>query len=104
MPTVNLPERFYLPSVATISCVIATFNVPYDYYMLLRLLLCGGAAFYISRPPVQRREAHCALLVALIVLHNPIVPVPLGTKLTWTLIDFATAAYFWWIAARLLLR
>jgi hypothetical protein len=40
------------------------------------------------------------ILVALVVLHNPIMPVPLGDKSVWIVLSVATVAYFWILAAR----
>jgi hypothetical protein len=91
------------PTILTIACVgvfIGLANLPYDYYRLLRLFLCGASLFYLTVPAAQLTDAHKALLIGFAILYNPIVPVYLRDKSLWIVLNFATVGYFAWINGR----
>ena len=73
--------------------------MPYGYYMLLRLFFCGVCIYYLSSVPVVR-DGEKWLLGGLAVLYNPLVPVELGSKPLWTIINIATVVYFWMLSRR----
>jgi len=43
-------------------------------------------------------------LVGLIILHNPVVPVPLGSRTAWVSVETATVVLFWLLARRTRVR
>jgi hypothetical protein len=74
------------PSVVTIAAVavaIGLLPLPYEYYGLLRLFLCGVSLYFLSRPSGVR-DMEKWVLVGLVVLYNPPVPIELGSKLLWS--------------------
>ena len=73
--------------------------MPGEFYVLLQWFLCGSCVYYLSAG-AHLPEWQKWTLVALIVLHNPIVPVPLGDKSVWSVLSVATVVYFWILAAR----
>jgi hypothetical protein len=85
------------PSVVTIAAVavaIGLLPLPYGYYMLLRLFLCGVSLYFLTRPSGVH-DTEKWVLVGLVVLYNPLAPIELGSKLLWSLINIATVVWFW---------
>ena len=84
------------PGLITIAAAVVALGLlpmPYGYYVLLRLFLCGVSLYFLTRPRV--RETEKWVLGGLAVLYNPIVPVELGSKLLWSVVNIATVAWFW---------
>lgn len=72
---------------------------PYGYYMLLRLVVCGVAAF--SAHQIRRTSPGMSSgLVIMALLFNPVIPVFLPRAL-WIPIDLVGAVVFWRLAMRL---
>ncbi len=67
--------------------------MPSGYYMLVRLFFCGVSLFYLTRP-AGVRDVERWVLVGLAVLYNPLVPVELGDRTLWAIVNVATVAYF----------
>ena len=83
-----------IPSVViAFLLLIATLPLPYGYYMFLRWVTCGMAAFtaYIG----YQWETKWALYVfiPIAILFNPIFPIHL-TKEIWQPIDIVVAVLF----------
>ena len=90
------------PSVITIGAVavsIGLLPLPYGYYMLLRLFLCGVSLYFLTRPRGVR-DVEKWVLAGLVVLYNPIVPIALGSRLLWSTINIATVVWFWQLNRR----
>lgn len=86
-------------TIAWIAVAIGLLPMPYEYYMLVRLFFCGVSLFYLTRP-TGVREGEKWVLVGLAVLYNPLVPVELGNKTLWTIVNVATVAYFQFLSKR----
>ena len=80
-------------TIAWIAVAIGLLPMPYGYYMLLRLFFCGMSLFYLTRP-IGVRESEKWVLVGLVVLYNPLVPVELGNKVLWAIVNLGTVMYF----------
>jgi hypothetical protein len=80
-------------TIAWIALAIGLLPMPYGYYVLLRFFFCGLSLFYLTRP-VGIRESEKWVLVGLVVLYNPLVPVELGNKVLWTIVNLGTVMYF----------
>ena len=80
--------------IAAIAVAIGLLPMPYDYYVLLRLFLCGISVYLLSQL-TGLRDGEKWALVGVAVLHNPIAPVPLASKLLWSIINVATVIWFW---------
>ena len=90
------------PGVVTIAAVavaIGLLPLPYGYYMLLRLFLCGICLYYLSSVP-RVRDGEKWVLTGLAVLYNPIMPVTLGDKTLWTVVNVATVVWLWVLGSR----
>lgn len=84
------------PGVVTIAAVavaIGLLPLPYGYYMLLRLFLCGVSLYFLTQP-IGVRDAEKWVLAGLVVLYNPIAPVELGSKPLWSIINIGTVVWF----------
>ena len=77
--------------------------LPYGYYPLLRLFLCGVSLYFPTRPRGVR-DAEKWVLAAVVVLYNPLVPIELGSKLIWSVVNIATVVWFWSLNRRPTLR
>jgi len=95
----RVPGRYRLPLVATIVVLVGLLPMPGEYYVLMPLFLSGSCVYYLSTA-VRVPEWEKFVLIGLIVLHNPIMPVPIGDRVFWSVANVATAAYFWLLASR----
>ena len=93
-------KRAMIPAVATVVVLIALARMPYGYYMLLRLALCVACVYYGWQACPPLAVGHRFALGGLAVLYNPLIPVHLGGKWTWTVVNIATVLYFWFIESR----
>ena len=88
-----------LITIAAIAVAVGLLPLPYGYYMLLRLFLCGVSLYFLTRPKGVL-DAEKWVLVGLVVLYNPIVPIGLGDKTLWSIINIATVVWFWMLNRR----
>lgn len=92
--------RLDVVNIAALAVAIGLLPLPYDYYVLLRLFLCGLSLYFLTRPTV--REAEKWVLGGLVLLYNPIAPIGLGSKAVWSAINIASVVWFWRLNRRLL--
>ena len=85
-------------TIAAIAVAIGLLPMPYGYYMLLRLFLCGVSLYFLTRPSV--RDAEKWVLAGLVVLYNPLVPIELGSKPLWSIVNIGTVVWFWMLSRR----
>lgn len=79
---------------ALMMCGAVIPTLPSGYYAVLRLAVCGAAAyaaFKLKDRPLLGRHFIPLLIVA--ALFNPFMPVVL-TPLIWLVVDLAGAVYF----------
>jgi hypothetical protein len=86
-------------TIAALAVAIGLLPLPDEYYLLLRLFLCGVSFYFLARPRGVR-DAEKWVLAGLIVLYNPLVPIELGSKPLWTLINIGTVIWFWMLSRR----
>jgi hypothetical protein len=83
---------FFVPAIALL---IALVPLPYGYYTLLRIVVCGAAGFIAYRE--YATAGHFTpwvwLMVGLAVLFNPLIPIYL-TREIWAPIDIFAAIMF----------
>jgi hypothetical protein len=87
-------------AIAAIAVAIGLLPMPYDYYALLRIFLCGLCLYLLTRPGVRDPEKW--ILGGLAVLYNPIAPIGLGSRLVFSVVNIATVAWFWTLKRRAL--
>ena len=95
--SVTMPAAIWL--VPAVMLIVALAPLPYGYYTLLRLVVCGAAAYLAF----VGHKAHVAQLwngamVVVALLFNPLIPVHLSRGI-WAPIDVLVAGLFivhWW--------
>lgn len=65
---------------------------PYEYYVILRILVFFCAGFLAIKEFQLKSMGWCFALVGLALLFNPFVPVHL-TRTTWAILDMAAAGF-----------
>ena len=82
--------------------LIAVLALPYGYYQLVRLIVCGCATYLAFKEwsAMPRPIAWGVLLAALAILFNPFVPLHF-TRAIWRALDTGGAVVF---AAHYLVR
>lgn len=86
--------------VAAVAVVVGFASLPYGYYMLLRLLLCGVSLFLLFGTRLVLADWHRWVLGGLAVLYNPVLPIRIGDKAIWEVLNVATAILFWFVSRR----
>jgi uncharacterized membrane protein len=92
-----------VPIVTLITTVMVLFGFddqPYGYYMLLRLCLCGASLFLLAGANLTLVDWQRWALGGFAVLYNPIVPIRIGEKDIWEVLNVVTVVLFWTIALR----
>ncbi len=82
-------------AIATVGVLVGLADLPYGYYMLLRLGLCGGSLFLLLGANLVLQDWHRWALGSFAVLYNPVLPVRLGEKVIWVILNIATVVLFW---------
>lgn len=90
----------WVAAIATVAVAVAMFRMPYGYFMLLRLFLCAACVYSLLTARLLIGTGMNVLLIALAVLYNPIVRIPLGHKSLWSAVNVATVAALWILVAR----
>src|SRR5258705_11647766 len=84
--------------IATALVVIGFGDLPYGYYMLLRLFLCGFGLFLLAGSDLALPAWQRWTLGGFAVLYNPILPVRIGDKTIWAILNVAPVVGFWVVA------
>jgi hypothetical protein len=84
-----------LATVATAAVVLGLLNMPYGFYMLLRATLCLTAAVGFAAARRKGDLPWTWAYGALAVLYNPVLPVHLGAKGLWILLNAGTLIVLW---------
>jgi hypothetical protein len=80
------------PLIAVMIVMLGIALLPirwYGYYILLKLVVCGGCAFLAANAYDDGRKHLVWFLGGLAVLYNPIIRFPLGREL-WMVINVLT--------------
>ena len=84
---------------AMIALGAALLPLPYAYYMLLRVCMCGVFA-YLAYTASQSNEQGLAWVLGITaVIYNPFAPLHLGREV-WTVINLATIGLFFFVKPR----
>jgi hypothetical protein len=70
---------------------VPTDSLPYAYFQVLRLVVCGAACF--GAFTFKQRQGWLWMMVIIAVLFNPLLPVRLDRGV-WQVIDLATGIIF----------
>ncbi len=90
MPTIAVPAK-----ISAAMLLLGVFpSWSYGYYDLLRLVVCGSAAYIAWFAKQQKSERLLWIMGFVAVLYNPFAPIDLNRGL-WSLLNLAAAAVFW---------
>jgi uncharacterized membrane protein YhaH (DUF805 family) len=81
--------------LSTIFVMLGLAKLPYSFFMLLRVILCINAAIGVKRAREARDNNWVWVYGILAVLYNPVLPVHLGDKGAWVVLNIATVIIFW---------
>ena len=82
--------------IATIvALAIGILPMPYGYYMLSRLIVAAGALYFAFHFYKINDNFKVWVFGFLVVLYNPIIPISLGSKALWMLVNIPTIYYFY---------
>ena len=86
-------QNVIVKSVSIMMLLIAALELPYDYYVFLRWIICGSSGYfaYIYFQDGFRKVGYVFLGIA--IIFNPIAPFYLN-KSTWIIIDIIVAGMF----------
>ena len=79
--------------ISIIILFLAILPMPYGYYTLLRLVVCGIAIYLTWFAKVINRQGWMWVMGFIALLFNPLMPIHLD-KATWSLIDLVVAVVF----------
>ena len=91
--------RFFLKAAGVMLLLAVPPVWPYGYYILLRLVVCGVAA-YTAFSLKNTNAKYFVVLIIMALLFNPILPIALP-KALWIPIDLAGAIIFFRLAHKL---
>ena len=90
--------------VATIAVTammaLGLLDMPYGYYMLIRVVTCGAAAWFAFELQDTDQPGTVFGLIGMAILYNPVLPVHLGDKGIWAVVNLLTLVFLWKVTAR----
>ena len=90
----NIDQRILVGSMVALG--VALLPLPYAYYMLLRLGMCGVFA-YLAYTASQSNEQGLAWVLGITaVIYNPFAPLHLGREV-WTVINLVTIGLLFYV-------
>ena len=95
----SLRRSFDVLTAAAAAAGIGLLPLPAGYYMLLRLFLAGLCLYFLAAVP-RVRDGEKWFLTGLIILHNPVFPIELGSKPLWSIVNLGTVIWLWWLRRR----
>ena len=88
-------QKFSIPAkIAAGMLVLGILDWSWGYYDLMRLIVCGAAAYVAWCAKQQKGERLFWIMVVVAIIYNPISPVHFERAL-WVALNLATAAAFW---------
>jgi hypothetical protein len=85
-----------LPIIAAaFLTLLVTFSpVPYEIHIVARYCICFAALYTFISAWKTLSKIDTVVLVAILIIYNPILLVQLGSALAWAVIGFLTGLYF----------
>lgn len=82
--------------IASVLLLLTFLDWPYGYYNFLRIIVTGVAIYYAYYLYQKLKALNFWFwsLIAIAILFNPIVPIYLGDKTIWIIIDVIAAIFF----------
>jgi len=83
----------FLKGLSAVLLVLALGPWPYDYYTILRVVVCATSVWCTIRYYIDSEEGLAVMFGILALLFNPISPIYLDRGL-WTFFDLGAAGIF----------
>ena len=93
----NVDQRILVVSMFALG--VALLPLPYAYYMLLRVGMCGVFAYLAYTASQSNEQGLAWVLGVTAVIYNPFAPLHLGREV-WTVINLATIGLLFFVKAR----
>jgi len=90
---INKKNLFWLAPV--IALAIGILPMPYGYYTLSRLVVSGCALYFALNSRKRNDNIKVWIFGFLVILYNPIMPISLGSKGLWMIVNIPTIYYFY---------
>lgn len=90
--------------VVTIGVAVGLAAMPYGYYMLLRFVLCAFSVFVLFGARFHLAGWERWTLGATAILYNPLLPVRIGDKDIWIVLNIASLVLFWAVVGQRMRR
>jgi hypothetical protein len=86
--------------IAAAMLIVATLPLPIEFYTLLRIVVCGAAA-YSAYCFFDNKNSQAGLILVLIaIVWNPLIPIYLYDKFIWILLDISAAIYMFFLSKK----
>tara|TARA_Y100001935_G_C17170956_1_gene440208 strand:- start:137 stop:424 length:288 start_codon:yes stop_codon:yes gene_type:complete len=85
-------EVFWIAPLVVIG--IGLFPMPYGYYFLLRLVVFVCAVYFAIQLNSQSDTTLVWIFGFFALLYNPFIPIYLGSKSLWVIVNLITAGVF----------
>ncbi|NQW07956.1 MAG: hypothetical protein HQ480_05595 [Candidatus Pelagibacter sp.] len=89
----NKNNIFWLAPI--IALAVGILPMPYGYYMLSRLVVSAGALYFAFHFYKINDSFKVWIFGFLVFLYNPIIPISLGSKELWMIVNIPTIYYFY---------
>ncbi len=88
-------------AVSVAALFIGVLPMPYGYYTLLRIIVCGSMVYLAYKSQyIDVIKSHRIALIIIAILFNPIIPIHFD-RMHWVLIDMGVGAYLFMILRRI---
>ena len=77
-----------------IALAIGFLPMPYGYYMLSRLIVSGCALYFALNSHKKKDKVKLWIFGFIVALYNPFIPISLGSKELWVIVNIPTIYYF----------
>ena len=77
-----------------VALAIGVFPMPYGYYMLSRTIVFICAIYYAYQSNENSKSGYIWLFGSIALLYNPLIPIHLGEKSLWLIVNIITALVF----------
>lgn len=86
-----MPVQALIALVAIIG--VGLLPMPYGYYTLLKLAACGYFIWAAILQSERNLQGQMVVSAVAVIVYNPIIPVTLGSKGPWIVINLITIVY-----------
>jgi len=86
--------------IAAAFLMVATLPLPIEFYTLLRVVVCGSAAYSAYCFFDKNIPQSGLILVLIAIVWNPLIPIYLYDKFLWVLLDIFAAIYMFLLSRK----